>query len=140
MLKPEVGQLSHLHEIFVQKYERYLPTAFDNSLTLLEKVNKIIEYLNETTKIINGAFDDWNNIMEWVMNDGLNESVINRLLEMEQNGEFDTIINQTILGSKARIEVSATEPSNPDEQTYWFKDNGTPNFDIDEGNYGFDEL
>ena len=141
MVKPNVGQLNHLHEIFIQKYERYLPTAFDGSLTILEKMNKIINYLNDVGKLVNVAFDDWNEVMEWVMNDGLNEAVINKLLEMEKNGELETLINVTILGSKARIEVDENEPINPDEQTFWFKDDDEPNNPIfGDGNYGFDEL
>lgn len=121
-MKPEINTFSQLSELLVQKYERYLPTAFDGSLTILEKMNKIINYLNDVGKLVNGAFEQWNAILEWVMNEGLNESVINKLDSMIENGEFDTIINQNVLGSRARIVVSTTTPIKPDEQTFWFEE------------------
>lgn len=45
--------LTTLGTMLIQKYERYLPTAFDESLSLLEKVNKVIDYLNKTGIAIN---------------------------------------------------------------------------------------
>ena len=133
-MKPEINTFNQLSELLVQKYERYLPTAFDGSLTILEKMNKIINYLNDVGKLVNGAFEQWNEIMEWVMNEGLNESVINKLDSMIENGEFDTIINQNVLGSRARIVVSNTTPITPDEQTFWFENVGdVPNFNSGSG-------
>lgn len=124
MAKPEINQFNRIAELFIQKYERYLPTAFDGSLTILEKMNKIIEYLNEVGGLVNGAFDQWNEIMEWVMNDGLNESVIEKLMGMMDDGLLETIINQNILGSRARIVVSTTSPITPDKETFWYQDIG----------------
>ena len=51
--KPELKRFEQFGEMMVQLYERYLPTAFDESLTLLEKMNKIIQYLNEIGKVTN---------------------------------------------------------------------------------------
>lgn len=124
MSKPIVSRNISLDPLFIQRYERYLPTAFDESLTIIEKMNKIIEYLNSTGAIINGAFEQWNEIMEWVMNEGLNESIINKLNEMVLDGTLETIINVEILGSRARIVVDSVPPINPDEQTFWFEDVG----------------
>jgi len=33
----------NLKKLFLQRYERYLPTAFDESMSLLEKMNKLIQ-------------------------------------------------------------------------------------------------
>lgn len=47
-------QFRLLGEWVNQKYERYLPSAFDDSLSMLEKINKLIEFLNEVIRNYNG--------------------------------------------------------------------------------------
>ena len=129
MTKPLIRKFSQLAELMIQKYERYLPTAFDESLTLLEKVNKIIEYLNQVGLLINETMEQWNEIFEWVMNDGLTDAVANKLNKMVLDGTFDTIINHNVLGSRSRIVVSVDEPSLPDDTTFWYEDVGdAPDF------------
>jgi hypothetical protein len=96
MAKPVISGFNEMAELLIQKYERYLPTAFDESLSLLEKVNKIIQYLNETGVLVNGVVTQWNEVMEWVMNEGLEEEVNERLDEMTADGTLDAIINQNI--------------------------------------------
>lgn len=125
MEKPSVMTFNQLAPILIQQYERYLPTAFDDSLSILEKVNKVIEYLQSTNKVTNEAFVKWNEIMQWVLTEGLNDSVTAKLNEMVDSGEFDLIINQEILGSKATIFVSSAPPPEPTDNTmFWYEDVG----------------
>ena len=42
-----------LKKLFLQRYERYLPTAFDESMSLLEKMNKLIEAQNALIDVVN---------------------------------------------------------------------------------------
>lgn len=98
MVKPLITSFSTIAPLIVHKYERYLPTAFDESLTLLEKVNKVIQYCNNIGIIVDGIVEQWNEVMEWVMADGLTAAVNVRLDEMVLDGTFDTIINQNIFG------------------------------------------
>lgn len=44
---------SQLKHLFLQRYERYLPTAFDESMSLLEKMNKLIESQNKLIDVVN---------------------------------------------------------------------------------------
>ena len=44
---------SHLKKLFLQQYERYLPTAFDESMSLLEKMNKLIHSFNALIDVVN---------------------------------------------------------------------------------------
>ena len=44
-------------KLLFHRYERYLPTAFDDSLTLVEKINKVIEYLNRLLDEQNSIID-----------------------------------------------------------------------------------
>lgn len=124
MTLPNITTFKTLGKLMVQKYERYLPTAFDESMTLLEKMNKIINYLNETGELVNGVIEKWVEVMEWVLNEGLSEAVIERLDEMVADGTFDTIINEQLLNSKATVITSCDEPERPDTTFYWFKQTG----------------
>lgn len=95
-MKPTLTGFTQLAEMMIQTYERYLPTAYDENMSLLQKVNKVIYYLNETGKLTNEVVSQWNELMEWVLNDGLEESIVTRLDEMVLDGTLDNIINQTI--------------------------------------------
>jgi hypothetical protein len=80
----------------VQQFQRYLPTAFDEGMTLLEKVNKVIIYLNQIGKITNDVLDQWNQVMDWVMADGLDASVDAKLEAMMADGAFTSLIEQGV--------------------------------------------
>lgn len=47
--------INTLGMLSTQKYERYLPTAFDESLTLLEKLNKVIKSYNDLSVTFNNT-------------------------------------------------------------------------------------
>lgn len=101
MKKPIVDYQRKSQPIDIQMYKRYLPTAFDESLSLLEKVNKIIFKLNEIGELTNETIDMWNKIMEWIMSHGLDEIVTDKVIEkfneMMDNGEFADLINDELL-------------------------------------------
>lgn len=136
--KPLITNFQHVAPLMVQKYERYLPTAFDDSMTMLEKMDKIIQHLNKIGEITNGVVEQWNEVMEWVMNEGLTQAVIDRLNIMIDNGEFDTIINQELLNSKSTIIISKNMPVNDENTTidntvFWYQVTDTPVFSGDGG-------
>jgi hypothetical protein len=80
----------------VQTFERYLPTAFDEGMTLLEKVNKIILSLNRMGKLSNDVLDQWNQVADWVMADGLDASIDAKIDSMLADGSLATIIGNAI--------------------------------------------
>lgn len=88
--------LSNFNPLIIQNYTRYLPTAFDEGMTLLEKVNKIIVSLNQMGKLSNDVFDQWNQVMEWVTSDGLDSSVNDKINAMVTDGTLATVINETL--------------------------------------------
>ena len=53
MFKDNYSVKTNLKRLFMQQYERYLPTAFDESMTLLEKMNKLIESHNAIIDVVN---------------------------------------------------------------------------------------
>lgn len=101
MSKPSIQGYTQLAEILIQKYERYLPTAFDPSLSLLEKVNKVIEYLNQIGKLTNDIVLKWNEVMEWLMGEGLESAVDELFQEWLNDGTWESLINHQVLGTKA---------------------------------------
>jgi hypothetical protein len=96
MTKPVISSFNAIAPLLIQQYEHYLPTSFDESLSILQKVNKIIKKLDELGLATNDVLTQWNTVMEWVMNDGLTESVTTTLDAMVADGTFDSIINGTI--------------------------------------------
>lgn len=111
---PDIKTFNQLGDLMIQRYERYLPTAFDDSLSMLEKVNKVIEYVNETGRITNeliefvemfsggvhDSFDEFKSDVNQTISDFLNtyesslsQTVINTLEEWQTTGKLDIVIS-----------------------------------------------
>jgi hypothetical protein len=89
---PAITKFTSLGNIFVQTYERYLPSAFDESLSLLQKVNKVISYLNQNSQLMDSVLDQWNEIYDWVTTDGLDDAVAVQLnLNYALSGEIRSV-------------------------------------------------
>ena len=58
----------NLREIFLQRYSRYLPTAFDESDSLLEKMNKVIDGLNSVVDVVNAHTEHTSEQLERAFN------------------------------------------------------------------------
>lgn len=96
MNKPHLIRDLQIPPIKIQKRERYLPTAFDESLSILERINKVIHYLNEYSDLTEEMLQNWNEVYRWVMNEGLDDTVSSRLREWLDDGTFHRIINEDI--------------------------------------------
>lgn len=96
MAKPEISEWHSVPTMFEQGYERYLPTAFDGSMTMLEKMNKIILYLNEIGALMDGIGKQWNEIVKWVTGEGLELAVKEILTEWLNDGTLANIMSQLI--------------------------------------------
>jgi hypothetical protein len=100
-------------------YERYLPTAFDESLSLLQKVNKLLKFLNlvidqsnatETT-VTDGINQlnldlaqvqtDFDTLETWVKGEGLVTDITAILNTWYSDGTLATIINDNVFSMKA---------------------------------------
>jgi hypothetical protein len=92
MTKPVLATFQTLVPMVLTQYERYLPTAFDESLSLVEKVNKTIVYLNQIGEITNDVVDQWNTVMEWVTGDGIADTINERLDAMVTDGTLDILL------------------------------------------------
>lgn len=88
----------------VREYERYLPTAYDDSLSLLEKINKIVLNLNEVCLITNDLVDNWNKLYEWIVKEGLIDTVTSVLEKWLQDGTLADLIESLLLEGYAEKE------------------------------------
>lgn len=109
--------------LIIQQYERYLPTAFDESMTILQKMNKIIMYLNQIGELTDQVVSQWNEVMEWVMSDGLSESVLRKLNEMIADGSLGELINEVLLNTK--VDKTSLAQYGLNVQDYGVLANGT---------------
>lgn len=96
--KPNYLKELNLKPVSVQRYQRYLPTAFDDSLTITEKLNNVIHYLHEYSNLTEEMLIKWNEVYDWIMNKGLDNAIGDRLNEWLKDGTFDRIINEEIFG------------------------------------------
>jgi exopolysaccharide biosynthesis protein len=108
-----------LTEPHFYKYKRYLPTAFDESLSLLQKVNKIIKTLQDVIGSQNDLIDYLNDFsakfdenlyttIEDVLTKWLEDGQLFNLIDVayggmkqdfEQSFHYDEITTQTYLGT-----------------------------------------
>ncbi|QDH50341.1 tail spike protein [Bacillus phage Karezi] len=66
----------------------YLPTAMDESLSLLQKVNMLIQMSNAVNTNFNDIVKKWNELVEWVTGKGLHDELQKIINKMLQDGVF----------------------------------------------------
>jgi hypothetical protein len=65
----------------------------DQNANVMDRINSIIDYLNQVGKLTNDVVKDWNTVYNWVMNDGLTTDVNNKIEAMNASGELNTILS-----------------------------------------------
>lgn len=98
MAKPKSLEKSEIKKPSVMQGERYLPSAFDDSLSYLEKLNKVIKYLHEYSDVTNDMIERWNEVIEWVMDNGLEEAVSDQLQDWLEDGTLRDVIEDEVFG------------------------------------------
>jgi len=98
MAKPNVYSVPLLPQFQVEHYRKYLPSAYDDSLTIYDQLVNMIAYLRETANIVNDVVEQWNIIREWIVNEGLNDAVVKQLDEWVKDGTMDQILNDQLFG------------------------------------------
>lgn len=98
MTKPDLMKFPEFVPLYFQKYENYLPTAFNEQLSILQKLNKLIHEMNELGRVTRELFLKWNEIMEWIINDGLEDAVNKQLEKWLRDGTLARLINEHLFG------------------------------------------
>lgn len=106
MSKPELLPVPLIKELNYQPYDSVLPTAFNEAPTLLEKVNMILQSVNESGKLTNEMIKKWNEVITWVLNDGLTEAIRKKLEEWLEDGTLEKLVGEVfddLLAMKADL-------------------------------------
>lgn len=93
MTAPTLNTFSQFAPLLIDKYESYLPSAFSDNLTMLQKVNMIINSLNTLGTNFNSVVDQWNEAITWVEGEGLTDAVTVYLDAMVADGTLASLIN-----------------------------------------------
>lgn len=91
---------------------KYNTLVVDQNASILDKINSIITGLNATGKLTNDVVQNWNTVMNWVMNDGLTTDVNNKLDAMVTSGFFsDAILNDVtpFIGTLANLHTAVKD-------------------------------
>lgn len=96
MVRPELLITNPYNPLHKHTTERYLPSAYNDNMTQLEKINYTIRQLNRLGELSNLVTDHLNEMVEWVTGDGITESVDKRLESWKIDGTLDSIINVTL--------------------------------------------
>lgn len=101
--------LKEINKVPYQKATEYqvpFPMLFDDTLTQLQKMNKIIYWFNQIGIGFNDLVDRWNEIIQWLLSEGLEQEVVEKIDEMYQDGTLAEIINQQLFGQlNERLEL-----------------------------------
>mgnify|MGYP001130352026 CR=1 FL=1 len=79
-------------------YKRYLPSAFDDSLTMYEVLVSMREYLNQVIDSQNEVVKEWNELKEWI-DTQLKTYTKEEINKLAESGYFETLINDKIFSS-----------------------------------------
>jgi hypothetical protein len=66
---------------------------------MLQKVNKVIEYANQIGVVTNDTLTQWGEVIEWVTNEGLEETATNTINSLISDGTLGNLINDGLLGN-----------------------------------------
>lgn len=128
-----IPNFNSLKELNVQEYERYLPTAFDESMSILEKLNKVIEYLNQIGHL---KQEEWN-IIESMLTKKEDSINISNNRKLSPTGNFTGTIH-----GRNSLKLAADVDDNGDKISYLtnkFSD-GQTGFVIDGGFFDEDGI
>jgi hypothetical protein len=95
----------------LKQFEEYLPNAFDESLSLLQKVNKIIKVLNDVTSLLS---------------DGVDQAVLDQLNAWLADGTLASVIGGGISDLDGRLDK---------QESMWTQVNGSPSAKAGESVY-----
>ena len=65
--------------------------------------------------------DRWNEVIKWLMEDGVKDAVKSLLDEWLADGTLEELINVRLFEKKPNIYVQATEPTDVPPNSHWYK-------------------
>ena len=96
MTKPDLNGIKKTIPYFDYWIQHVLPSVYDDSLSHMELLNKVVLHLNEIGTLSNDTVAKWNEVSEWIMNEGLTENVNAKVDSLVSDGTMDTIVNENL--------------------------------------------
>lgn len=94
---PSLNGLEPLPFHWGHRYFDYLPTSFDDSLSFTEQIAQLMEYLNKMHRLSDELVSQWEEIKEWIMNDGVTNSVEKVMQQWVKDGTISKLISDNVL-------------------------------------------
>jgi hypothetical protein len=105
--------LNSFDKLYPMRIRQYESLVLPDEASILVKINSMVEYLNSVGKLSNDVVKNWNNVMDWVLNDGLTTDVSAKIDKMQTDGVFDTIFNTNIAPSLGNLsELTTADKTN----------------------------
>ena len=89
-----LNKLSKIYPLFIKKFEDFTPAPDNADMTV--KINSLIAYLNSVGKLTNDVVKDWNNVMQWVMDEGLTEGVSDKVEQLIADNKLNELIDPIV--------------------------------------------
>lgn len=96
MTKPSISNFGVIGQMPMQPYERYLTTAYDEGMSLLQRVNKILMELNKIGQVTDSMLAEWQTIFDWVMGEGLVDAVADKLALWLADGTIEGMVDDEV--------------------------------------------
>lgn len=101
MSKPDLIHVDKAIPYFRYWVQKSIPAVYDDSLSYYELLSKVIKHLNDIGELTNSMIELWNDVVDWILDEGLAVEVIKVLNEWYDNGKLADIINDEVFGMKA---------------------------------------
>lgn len=106
MIKDVIKIFPYVKPPQISSFERYLPSAFDNELTIVEKMNKTIEFMNQIGISFNNVVDFMNQYDSELLSKEDKTNLTNKR-KLSPNGDFSgTLLGESIFNVFSDIENS----------------------------------
>lgn len=87
----------HFHPLNFRDYRNYLPTAYDDSLSMQESLLQVLNFCNEIGLLNQNMSDNWNMLLGWIKTNGIDDAVSAQLNAWVIDGTFEKILDKTSL-------------------------------------------
>jgi hypothetical protein len=88
--------LTSFSPLYPMRIHQYDELFNDQNASVMDRINSIIDYLNQVGKLTNDVVKNWNTVYQWAMNDGLTTDVNDKLEQMKANGDFNALVSTVV--------------------------------------------
>jgi hypothetical protein len=99
--------LQNVSPVYPMYIKQYKDTLLDPNSDVQTKMNSVVQSLNQLSQNENDLVNNWNKVMQWAMNDGLDAAVSTQIAALEASGYFDSLLT-SLFNSELGTETLAT--------------------------------